>query len=497
MDNITTHFEAISDNSQVDGELLDYQEFYLINKNIIFKIIIGKKENGIIIKCKNYVISFNSKDLSSVISDSFPSIHKTYEFITNLFNENKVLIKNVLINKEMQLIIKINETKNEKDIIIILKYKPHNKDFDYITLNNNYNRISKEFNELKKEYNKLNNELNLIKAYYNSENPKDVHIISDLTKDAYSDDISDNTFTVFKSTQDIFYLIFSNKKKSIICHNINEQKRIIEIKNSHNEYITNFRHFLDIINKRDLILSISYSDKNVKLWDTINWQCLMSISNIYDKGYLYSACFLSFNNDNYILTCNSNLYGDSGPIKVFDFNGRKIKEIEGSNENTSFIDTFYDKKTLKTFILTGNSNYVKSYDYNKNEVFKKYSDNYNNNHLSIIINNNEEEVRLIESCYDGNIRIWDFYGGFLLNKIKIGDNWLYGICLWNSKFLFVGCSDKTIKLIDLREAYIVKNFKGHTNSVLTIKKIIHPQYGECLITQGYNEDPIKLWINKN
>ena len=60
----------------------------------------------------------------------------------------------------------------------------------------------------------------------------------------------------------------------------------------------------------------------------------------------------------------------------------------------------------------------------------------------------------------------------------------------------MGCSDKTIKLIDLREAYIVKNFKGHNNSVLTIKKVNHPLYGECLITQGYNEDPIKLWINK-
>ena len=496
MDKVTTHFDSSSNNSQAYGELLDYQEFYLLNKNMIFKITVGKKEKGIIIKSKNYIILFNSNELSSLINNDSMSNDEAYQLIINSFEENKVIIKEIIINKEMQLTFKMNDNKEVEAIDVTLNYNPANKDFNYIELNNKYNSIKKQFDELINENLKLKDELNVLKTYYNHENPKDVHIISDLTKEAYSDDISDNTFTVFKSTQDIFYLIYSNKKKSIICHNIIEQKKVIEIKNCHNEYITNFRYYFDEKNIRDLIISISYSDKNVKLWNVANWQCLTSISNMYNNGYLYSACFLPVYN--YILTSNSNLYGDCGPIKSFDFSGNEIKEIEGSNENTSFIDTFYDKKTSTIFILTGNSNYVKSYNYDKNEVFRKYSDNYNNNHLSIIISNTEEgEVRLIESCYDGNIRIWDFYAGLLLNKIKIGDNWLYGICLWNAKYLFVGCSDKTIKLIDLREAYIVKNFKGHNNSVLTIKKVNHPQYGECLLTQGYDDEPIKLWINKN
>ena len=91
--------------------------------------------------------------------------------------------------------------------------------------------------------------------------------------------------------------------------------------------------------------------------------------------------------------------------------------------------------------------WIKRYD--KKEVFRKYSDNYNNNHLSIIISNTEEDkVRLIESCYDGNIRVWDFYSGLLLNKIKIGDNWLYGICLWNTKYLFVKNANVTERIKD-------------------------------------------------
>jgi len=39
---------------------------------------------------------------------------------------------------------------------------------------------------------------------------------------------------------------------------------IKEIKNYHNEYINNFRHYLDKINKRDLIISISPDDSNIR-----------------------------------------------------------------------------------------------------------------------------------------------------------------------------------------------------------------------------------------
>mgnify|MGYP002624997218 CR=1 FL=1 len=496
MDKNTTHFYTLSDNVDINGELLDCQEFYLLNEKKIFKIIVGKKEDGIIIKSINYVISFKASDLSSLIDYEFESIEEAYNFIINMLNKDKVTIGNIIHNEIMKIIMKIEINNKEEDVEINLKYNIDNKDFDYKELNKKYNKLNKDFCELKNENTKLLNELNELKIYYTQDNPKDIHSISDITKEAYSDDISDNTFAVFKTIGDFLYLIFTNLNKSIICYNIIEQKKTIEIKNSHNEHITNFRHFLDKIDKRDLLLSISSADKNIKMWDVNNWQCLLNISNIYNNGELYSACFINDNDNNYILTSNSNIYGDSGPIKVYDFSGNKIKEIEDSNENTSFIDTYYDNKFLINFILTGNSNYVKSYDFNKNELFQKYSDNYNNNHLSIIISEFENEKRLIESCYDGIIRIWNFYSGLLLSKIKIGNNWLYGICLWSDKYLFVGCSDRTIKLIDLTEEYIVKNFKGHNNSVCTIKKINHPQYGDCLISQGYNEDPIKLWAIK-
>ena len=108
----------------------------------------------------------------------------------------------------------------------------------------------------------------------------------------------------------------------------------------------------------------------------------------------------------------------------------------------------------------------------------------------------EDIIKLIESCYDGNIRIWDFHKGNLLNKINISNEWLRGICLWNKNYLFVGCDDKTIKLIDLNKNIIIKDLIKANRDMLTVKKICHYKYGECLVSQGWKDEQIKLWMIK-
>ena len=185
-------------------------------------------------------------------------------------------------------------------------------------------------------------------------------------------------------------------------------------------------------------------------------------------------------------------------MKIFDFHGKKIKEIKDFNFNTFFVDNFYDINLSKNFIITGNFGYVKSYDFNDNKIYHKYYDeDDNSNHLNIVINNYENIIKLIDSSNDGNIRIWEFHTGKLLNKIKICNDSLICICLWNKNNLFVGCNDKTIKLIDLKKKIVIKNLKFHNNEVVSIKKIIIPKYGECLVSQGYEKEQIKIWANNN
>ena len=248
---------------------------------------------------------------------------------------------------------------------------------------------------------------------------------------------------------------------------------------------------MDKKNNIDIVMTISCSDRNIKLWNALHWECILDLNNIYPEGFIYSSSFLSDSYDNYIVTSNYNYYNSPGFLKIYNFKGKLIKTISTSNENTSYVDTYFDGNN--NYIITGNSNRVVAYIYESNKEYKEYKDNYNNNHLSIIIHKNENILKLIESCYDGNIRIWNFHTGELINKIQISNNWLYGICVWNESYLLVGCSDKTIKLMELKDGFISKNMKGHDNSVLTIKKLKHPKYGDCLLSQGYNEDQIRIW----
>ena len=445
--------------------LFKYEEYYLSKGNKKYKILIRNNINEIIIESDNYEKKINNNNLSILVNNiGLNTINELYNIIINLFKDKKVIIKDIFIEKEMSLLFKANNFNNEE--------------FEIILINKNF-----IFNK------KINNIIN----------PIDIKFNYTLVTDSYSYySFLDNTFNIFESIENIIYLIYTNENKSIISYNIIDNKRINEIKNAHNEYITNFRYYLDKTNKKDLIISISAYDNNIKLWNINNLECLLNLKDIYEYGFLYSACFLkdNGNNESYIITSNYNYSDNCELIKVFDFNGKKVKEINDTNDKTYFIDTYNDNQLSIIFIITGNKNDIKAYDYFKNEIYHKYDDNNNKGHYSTIIYNDENIIKLIELSDDKNIRIWNFHTGKLLKKIRVSNNYsINGLCLWNNKYLFVGCYDKEIKLIELSNGNIIKHLISHEKRVLTIKKIYHIKYGYCLISQGYDKK-IKLWINK-
>ena len=178
--------------------------------------------------------------------------------------------------------------------------------------------------------------------------------------------------------------------------------------------------------------------------------------------------------------------------------GNEIIKINDSYGSTNFIDSFFDIKTSKNYIITGNIGCIKSFDYNENKLYHIYSDEDYNDHCSIIVNYKKYTnlVRLIESSGDGIIRIWNFYTSELLKRIIIYNKRLLGICLWSDNYIFIGCEDKTIKLVDIKNGEVLNNLIGDNNIVLNIKKINHPKFGDCLISQGFKDNQIKLWVKK-
>ena len=523
----------MNENENENNNMLEHQKFYLIKENCVFKFIVGKSNNEIFIKCKNYETKLNRIDLSRLINKPiFNTIDEGYTFVINLFEENRVNIKYIIIKRSIKLVLTIYINNKERDKEISLKYNKYkNENNNELNINNNelkndLNNLKEEMKLLKKEINELkilknnyksvnnNNEKkniftksnipnisnNLTETkidnnFLNFSNPKMIQFNKYLTKDAYSGYVYDNSFSIFESINKVLFLIYGNENNSIVCQNLINNQKINEIKNAHNNIITNIRHYLDKINKRDLLLSICAKDNNMKIWNINNWECLLKLDNIYRKGKVSSASLLNNNNENYIITCNYTIFNNnSEPIKIFDIKGNQIKIMNDSYESSYFLDIYYDKQLLKNFIIIGNEGHIKSYDFNKNIIYHKYSDKDKDQGrcFSIIIKEEKNLIKIISSCEKGNIRIWNFNTGNLISKIKIS-GMLYGICLWNDDYLFAGSGDNKIKLIDLNNSKIIRELSGHNQVVSTIKKIIHPKYGECLISHGL--DSIILWKN--
>ena len=165
-------------------------------------------------------------------------------------------------------------------------------------INNTFNELKNEIFYLKEEINTLKKEIEKLKKMDNSENinndiinhnndnidgssnPKNIEFLADIVKDSFSHYDLDNSFSVFNSIDNKIILIYSNKKKSIISYDIINNKIIKEIQNAHQENITNFRYHFDKNNKRDLVISISGLDNNIKLWNANSLTCLFNFTCI-------------------------------------------------------------------------------------------------------------------------------------------------------------------------------------------------------------------------
>ena len=493
---IYNNIKSSEEKVEIDLHYNKYNKHIIINDMYNKYNLMQKELNQV--QEENKTIKEQMNQLLEEISSLKKENSELKKEITILMNSPQIPIPKIIHEKE-------NSNKKTNSNKKISKSKNKNQTRTNDLDNNNSNSKKKEKQkkldfDISVETNDTENDLqynnNATIPLFKS-NPSKIHLLTTLTDDSYSHWGIDNTFTIFTSLDNKSYLVYATEEYSIHFYNLNEQTLVKEIQNAHIEdQVTNFRHFVDRIKKRDILMSISADSRNVRLWDIKNWELLTNITKIYSNGYLYSASFLIDEGKYYIATCNS--FSKSESIKIFNFYGEYVKDIANSNEDTYFIDTYYDNKLCKYFILTGNISYIKSYDYTENKLYFKYYDKGNNHgHDSIIVDNSKETVKLIESSGDGYIRIWKFHNGTLLNKISAGNNELRGLCLWNSNYLFVGCTDNTIKLVEIKNGLIIKSLTGYNNEVCTIKKIVHPNFGECIITQGWENDQIKLWVTKN
>ena len=322
--------------------------------------------------------------------------------------------------------------------------------------------------------------------------PENIKYIKDLVKQSCS--FSKDEFCLFKSFNNIFYLVYNssiNTTNNIIFFDLKNEQITSVIKNAHTEFIIILKHYQDKKNRRDLLLTLSMD--SVKLWNINNLENLFSFEKP-DRSE-YQACFLNFTNDILIAMKVPQITGSY--IQIYNLKKEKIKEIKDKNakDMSLFIDSFYHNNI--SYIISCDMSSIKAYNYNKNKWTIYFGDKNEDIFLHFIIPNINNTLKMIGSSYE-SIYIWNFQTGQLLNSIKGGSDRApyWKLCLWNNDSFFVG-KGGLLELVKIKnnKLNVEKRLSGNNEFIACIKKFRHPIYGECLISKDYDGD-IKLWANK-
>ena len=443
--------------------------------NLIFNM---KLPNNLSIKKKENIIQFINETYKNTPAKDLVNQAKLFS------NTHKVSKLSRLFNGK----ITINETTSLNDE----KKKNLEEKIDSI-LNEFESKFDEELSKIGQKF-ILPKENMSIYTYYNLTNkfindPNELVFKQDICSNSHKTNSIDRVFCAFKSFNGEPLVVWGSTSLNIEFYDCNKDKIVKTIFQAHKQTIFSCRHYPDVRLRKDYIITSS-NDRSVKVWDITKDNYDLYISNVHNGYYIYSVSLLCHihKETNYIITSCPN-----EKMKVWDFSGAYLRNFGQSNESTYFIDIFYNKIQKKYFVINANSNDVKSYHFETGDLYQKYKGTPQTWHMSAVVNDINDIFVLIESDGNGTIRIWNFDTAELLKSINSTNSInLRGICLWNDRYLFAAGNDSQVKLFDLEEGKFVKTFTGHTSTVCTLEKIMHPKYGGCLISHAL-DGKLKIW----
>ena len=316
-----------------------------------------------------------------------------------------------------------------------------------------------------------------------------------------NENIFNEIFELFKSKKDEKeYLISPNyKTNKINIISINENRIIISLE-GHESHVTSIRYFLDKKNNNEYLIS---TDKNnvIIIWDISNNYKIKSKIKTDYKDYILS-CLLIFNinisnyiiNNYIVISCSC-----IGYTKLYSFDTNIfLKNIQNTENNlTNYFLLWNDKKNNDNYIIECCYKKICIYNLlNNNELYSELiSDKTKNSeHFRCIIYNKDDKDFLLVGSNNGYIEIWDLYDKNLYISININGSRLMDIIKWDKKYIIVtDYMNNCIKIMDLIQMKIIGNISGKgIVSVKNIKKINHPEYGQGVLSSGY-DNCLKLW----
>ena len=312
-------------------------------------------------------------------------------------------------------------------------------------------------------------------------------------------------FDVYINTLDSkSYLISSNYKECTIAIILLEKNSLVASLKGHKNEIFSIRYFINEVTKDEYIIS-SDIEKNVIVWnihDNFKKEFNCKIDYSY-SCHIYSCIITNIQQFNYVITssyANSSNKKDAKMdcTKMYSLMNKDfIKNIYNTESNcTRYMLSWYNDSDENTYIIElcdskiSINNLLKQKNYC---IFK--SEFSNEEYLTGFLYNKDENDYLITGSWNGYVRIWDLDEKTQINFIQTENVELYNIIPWSEKCAVIAYKFlNRIKIMDIKYFEIVTEIEcNKLNGIKCIKKIIHPLYGQCLISCSENGE-INLFL---
>ena len=193
-------------------------------------------------------------------------------------------------------------------------------------------------------------------------------------------------------------------------------------------------------------------------------------------------------------------YQEEYPTKIYNLsNGQFLKDINNTEKNkTRFIIPWYNELNEQFYIIECCEDLLIVVNVLHNEIYSRLDEERFKIYSSGFVHKEGQIDYLYVSNSSSEIKVWNLINKELVKIIKISDKYnnrrLYGLLFWNERYLLVNDdTKKAIKVIDIKQNKVVSQINNlHNASVRCLKRINHPEYGECLLTGG-DDQKIKLW----
>ena len=295
------------------------------------------------------------------------------------------------------------------------------------------------------------------------------------------------------------YLISPSSNYSILITRLRDNHLVQTLEGFNNAKINMIRYFYNKKDNKDYLIA-SFKGSKIKIWDlSNNYNLKHSIKINYSENTSIFSCLLYFSekNGDYFITSSNSEY-ENDYTKIYNFNdGSLINNLYSTNRRDIYYLLLLNKDNNDYLIQCSVGCILIHNLENKNlsRILSKNSDSTIHN-SACLIKSNDDIHYLYVGNVNGLIDVWDLNTFQLKTSIRYGKCYFYHLLSWNNRYIFVALkTDESIIIIDTYINRVISVFKEiHKMYVISLKKIIHPIYGESLLSSDLNNKLI-LWTH--